>query len=124
VAETSAVRESCAARQACESQPHVGTENGVPLLRKIREALKGKVDVFETPVKEILVEDQKVGGVCLQDGTRVQADRVKWSRELETHGKNLLLIEDRAGITRGLTQASISGMVAAKELLKRETGRF
>jgi len=56
---------------------HVGTENGVPLLRNIRQALEGKVDVFfETPVKEILVENQQVEGVCLHDGTRVQADYV------------------------------------------------
>jgi len=51
-------------------------------------------------------------------------NRVKLSPELETNVRNLFLIGDGAGITRGLMQASISGMIAAKELLKRETGRF
>jgi uncharacterized FAD-dependent dehydrogenase len=51
-------------------------------------------------------------------------NRVKLSPELETNVKNLFLIGDGAGITRGLMQASISGMVAAKELLKRATGRL
>jgi uncharacterized protein len=33
--------------------------------------------------------------------------------------QNLFLIGDGAGITRGLMQASISGMLAAEEILKR-----
>jgi uncharacterized FAD-dependent dehydrogenase len=53
---------------------HLGTENCVLLLKKIREALEGKVDIFfETPVKEILVEEGKTAGVLLEDGTRVDA---------------------------------------------------
>mgnify|MGYP005836328359 CR=1 FL=1 len=35
---------------------HLGTENCVPLLKRIREALEGKVHIlFESPVEEILV---------------------------------------------------------------------
>jgi uncharacterized protein len=56
---------------------HLGTENCVPLLKKIRNALEKKVDVlFNTPVKEIIVEDGKVKGVLLENGNRVNADYV------------------------------------------------
>ena len=46
-------------------------------------------------------------------------NRVRISPALETDIENLFLIGDGAGITRGLMQASISGMLAAKEILKR-----
>jgi len=46
-------------------------------------------------------------------------NRVKISPTLETEIQNLFLIGDGAGITRGLMQASISGMLAANEILKR-----
>jgi len=56
---------------------HLGTENCVPLLKKIQNALEKKVDVlFNTPVKEILVENGTVMGVLLENGTRVNADYV------------------------------------------------
>src|SRR4030043_666760 len=43
---------------------HLGTENCVPLLKNIRNALEKKETVlFNTPVKEILVENGKVMGV-------------------------------------------------------------
>ena len=46
-------------------------------------------------------------------------NRVKISPTLETDIRNLFLIGDGAGITRGLMQASISGMLAGNEILKR-----
>ena len=46
-------------------------------------------------------------------------NRVKISSTLETGVKNLFLIGDGAGITRGLMQASISGILAANEISKR-----
>ena len=56
---------------------HLGTENCVPLLKKIRNALEKKVDVlFNTPVKEILVKNGRVLGVLLENGTKVNADYV------------------------------------------------
>jgi hypothetical protein len=56
---------------------HLGTENCVPLLKRIRDAIRDKVDVFfETPVKEILVDGGKVTGVLLQDGSRAEAQYV------------------------------------------------
>src|SRR4030043_1959314 len=52
---------------------HLGTENCVPLLKKIRKALGKKVDVlFNPPVKEILVENGKVMGGLLENGTRAK----------------------------------------------------
>jgi uncharacterized FAD-dependent dehydrogenase len=41
------------------------------------------------------------------------------TRGLETEVKNLFAIGDGAGVTRGLVQASISGVVAGREVLKR-----
>jgi uncharacterized FAD-dependent dehydrogenase len=38
---------------------------------------------------------------------------------LETDIQNLFLIGDGAGITRGLMQASISGILAGEEILRR-----
>ena len=38
---------------------------------------------------------------------------------LETEVKNLFAIGDGAGVTRGLVQASISGVIAAREILRR-----
>ncbi len=45
--------------------------------------------------------------------------RILLTRELETQVKNLFAIGDGAGITRGLMQASVSGIVAARSILKR-----
>ena len=48
--------------------------------------------------------------------------RVKLTPVLETEVKNLYAIGDGAGVTRGLIQASISGVVAAREVIKRGKG--
>jgi uncharacterized FAD-dependent dehydrogenase len=45
--------------------------------------------------------------------------KLKLSRALETEVKNLFAIGDGAGVSRGLIQASISGVVAAREVLER-----
>jgi uncharacterized FAD-dependent dehydrogenase len=56
---------------------HLGTENCVPLLKRIRGTLDRKVDIFfQTPVKEILREKEKVRGILLENGDRVDADYV------------------------------------------------
>ncbi len=47
------------------------------------------------------------------------SNRIKLSPELESEMENLFFIGDGAGITRGLLQASASGIVAAREVLKR-----
>jgi uncharacterized FAD-dependent dehydrogenase len=56
---------------------HLGTENCVLLLKRVRETVDKKVEVFfETPVKEILAEGRKTRGILLENGTEVNADYV------------------------------------------------
>ncbi len=45
--------------------------------------------------------------------------KLKLTSGLETEVRNLYAVGDGAGVTRGLIQASISGVVAAREVLKR-----
>jgi uncharacterized protein len=45
--------------------------------------------------------------------------KLKLTPALETEVRNLFAVGDGAGVTRGLIQASISGVVAAREVLKR-----
>lgn len=49
--------------------------------------------------------------------------KLKLTPGLETEVKNLFAVGDGAGVTRGLIQASISGMVAAREILKKGKGK-
>jgi uncharacterized FAD-dependent dehydrogenase len=56
---------------------HLGTENCVPLLKNIRDALEKKADIFfNTSVKEILVDNGKAMGVLLENGIQVNAEYV------------------------------------------------
>lgn len=48
--------------------------------------------------------------------------QLKLSNDLETEVANLFAIGDGAGVSRGLVQASVSGVIAAREILKRATG--
>jgi len=50
------------------------------------------------------------------------SSRLELSRGLETKIHNLFTIGDGAGVTRGLVQASASGIIAAEEIIKRERG--
>lgn len=45
--------------------------------------------------------------------------QLKLTNSLETEIKNLFAIGDGAGVSRGLVQASVSGVIAAREILKR-----
>jgi uncharacterized FAD-dependent dehydrogenase len=47
------------------------------------------------------------------------SSRLQLSRDLETEVHNLFAAGDGAGVTRGLVQASASGMVAAREIMAR-----
>ena len=47
--------------------------------------------------------------------------RLKLTNNLETELKNLFAAGDGAGITRGIIHAAVSGVVAAREILKRAT---
>lgn len=47
------------------------------------------------------------------------SSRLRLTRDLETEVRNLFAAGDGAGVTRGLVQASASGLVAAREILRR-----
>jgi uncharacterized FAD-dependent dehydrogenase len=51
--------------------------------------------------------------------TKFYSNRVQVSPDMETEIKNLFAIGDGAGITRGLLQASASGIIAAQTIAKR-----
>jgi hypothetical protein len=48
------------------------------------------------------------------------SSRLQLNDNLETEIRNLFTIGDGAGVTRGLIQASVSGVIAAREIVKRE----
>lgn len=47
------------------------------------------------------------------------SSRLSLTKSLETQVKNLFATGDGAGVTRGLAQASVAGVVAAREIIKR-----
>ena len=51
------------------------------------------------------------------------SNRLQLSPEMETEVENLFACGDGAGVTRGLVQASASGLVAAREILRRLSGQ-
>ena len=61
-------------------------------------------------------------GHTLLYGTEVKfySSRLELSNCLETRVKNLFTIGDGAGVTRGLVQASVSGVIVGREVIKRE----
>jgi hypothetical protein len=46
--------------------------------------------------------------------------RLELSSSLETRIRNLFTIGDGSGVTRGLVQASVSGVIVGREIIKRE----
>jgi uncharacterized FAD-dependent dehydrogenase len=46
--------------------------------------------------------------------------RLKLTPNMETEISNMFAAGDGAGVSRGLIQASASGVIAAREILKRE----
>ena len=71
---------------------HLGTEENLKILTKISNDLKKSIEMrFGVAVKDIIVEDKKVKGVILADGSQLEADYVvlgvgregsKWLTEL------------------------------------------
>ncbi|MCQ2792067.1 MAG: NAD(P)/FAD-dependent oxidoreductase [Bacilli bacterium] len=56
---------------------HLGTEENLKILTKIYTDLKKKVDMkFSTNVKDIIVKNNKVCGVVLNDGSKIEAKYV------------------------------------------------
>jgi uncharacterized FAD-dependent dehydrogenase len=52
------------------------------------------------------------------------SSRLELNEKLETKIKNLYTIGDGAGVTRGLIQASSSGVIVAREIMKREKNKL
>jgi uncharacterized FAD-dependent dehydrogenase len=69
--------------------------------------------------------DQVAPGVSLRHTllygveAKFYSSRLKLTRDLETQVRNLFAAGDGAGVTRGLVQASASGLVAAREIQRR-----
>ncbi len=81
---------------------------------------------FMHGIKEMLLAMDKLApGVASPDtilyGIEVKfySSRLQLTENLETEINNLFAIGDGAGITRGLVQASASGIIAAREILRR-----
>ncbi len=81
--------------------------------------LKGVVEMLQAM-------DKLAPGVAsphtLLYGTEVKfySSQFELSQSLETQVVNMFAAGDGAGISRGLVQASASGLVAAREIVKRE----
>ena len=82
---------------------------------------------YLTSIMEMLKALDKIApGIYSKDtllyGIEVKfySSRLELSNKFETKIKNLFTIGDGAGITRGLVQASVSGVVAAREIIRRE----
>ena len=52
------------------------------------------------------------------------SSRLKLNTQLETEVENLYAAGDGAGITRGLMQASVSGVLVARDILRKEGVAF
>jgi len=82
---------------------------------------------YLTDIREMLQALDKVApGIyskhTLLYGVEVKfySSRLELNESLETRIRNLFTIGDGAGVTRGLIQASASGVIVAREILKRE----
>ena len=82
---------------------------------------------YLTDIKEMLQALDKISpGIYSRDtllyGVEVKfySSKLQLSNSLETRIHNLFTIGDGAGVTRGLVQASASGIIAAREIVKRE----
>lgn len=76
---------------------HLGTEVNLKVLQNIYEKMKQTIDfMFAKTVEDIIVEDEKVKGIVLNDGTKIAGDYVilgvgrngaEWAQEVLTrHG--------------------------------------
>ena len=82
---------------------------------------------YLTDIREMLQALDKVApGIyskhTLLYGVEVKfySSRLELNESLETKVKNLFTIGDGAGVTRGLIQASASGVIVAREIMRRE----
>ncbi|MEM2972031.1 MAG: NAD(P)/FAD-dependent oxidoreductase [Candidatus Bathyarchaeia archaeon] len=81
-------------------------------------------------IKEMLQALDKIApGVYSRDtllyGVEVKfySSKLQLNNHLETKIRNLFTVGDGAGVTRGLVQASASGVLVAREIIRREKGK-
>lgn len=110
------------------TQERVGRGIVVPTLKT---AIPGDLSFvlpyrFLVNILEMLTAlDRFAPGVCSEHtllyGIEVKfySLQLKLTKSLETEVKNLFAVGDGAGVSRGLIQASVSGIMAAREILKR-----
>jgi uncharacterized FAD-dependent dehydrogenase len=99
----------------------------------LKEAMPGDLSFvlpgrYLSDIKEMLVALDKIAPGIDSRHTLIYGVEVKFyssrpelNGALETKIHNLFAIGDGAGITRGLTQASASGLIVAREILRRST---
>jgi len=85
---------------------------------------------YLSDIREMLTALNKIApGLASQDtllyGVEVKfySSRLTLNKCLETPIDNLFTIGDGAGLTRGLVQASVSGVIAARQIVKREESK-
>ena len=87
----------------------------------------GKIsDILPAIIEMLEALDKVAPGVgsrhTLLYGVEVKfySSRLHLSKELESQIPNFFAVGDGAGVTRGLAQASVSGVIVAREIKKRE----
>lgn len=56
---------------------HLGTEQNLQILKNIYEEMKDKIDyLFKSEVIDLCIENNKVNGIVLKDGSKIQAEYV------------------------------------------------
>ena len=113
---------------------HCSSESGIgewAIQPTLRSATLGDINAvlpyrFMRGIKEMITAlDNLAPGIASPDtllyGIEVKfySSRLHLTPNLETEIENLFAIGDGAGVTRGLVQASASGVVAAREVLQR-----
>ena len=88
---------------------------GLVIPQRFLEGVREMVYALERVCPGVLSDDTLLYGVEV----KFYSARIKLTKNLETEIKNLFAIGDGAGITRGLVQASISGIIAAREIMRR-----
>jgi len=106
-----------------------------PVVPTLRNATPGDLSFvlpyrYLADIREMLEAMDKIApGVSsrhtLLYGVEVKfySSRLELSNCMETGFQNLFTIGDGAGVTRGLVQASVSGVIAAREIKRREAGK-
>jgi len=114
---------------------HISTVNSIEegtVKRTLKSATPGDLGYvlpyrFLKGISEMLTAMDKVAPGLASPNTllygvevKFYSSRIELTEDLETEIPNLFAIGDGAGVSRGLIQAAASGIVAAKEIVRRE----